>query len=265
MKEQQQALYDSFIADYYDNTPILVQRTRDIAFYVDSVKKYGEPVLELGCGTGRVTTAIAEAGYRVVGLDISEKMLERAVAKRKALPTPVRDRLFLLEGDMTKFSVGGKFRTIIIPFRPFQDLVETAQQMACLNCVKDHLEPEGRLIFDVFQMDADRIFDPRYQQESSLIEYDLPDGRHVALSERVAAFHRAEQKNDVEMVFNVHHNDGKDERLVLAWTLRYFFRYEIEHLLARCGFRVEVEYGNFDRSPLGDDSPEMIFVAQVAR
>jgi hypothetical protein len=68
----------------------------------------------------------------------------------------------------------------------------------------------------------------------------------------------------VEMIFQVKHANGKQERLVMAWTLRYFFRYEVEHLLARCGFRVEAEYGNFDGSALGDESPEMIFVAVVA-
>jgi hypothetical protein len=63
------------------------------------------------------------------------------------------------------------------------------------------------------------------------------------------------------MIFSVRHPGGKHERLVMAWTLRYFFRYEVEHLLARCGFQLEALYGNFDRSPLAHDSPEMIFVA----
>ncbi len=47
----------------------------------------------------------------------------------------------------------------------------------------------------------------------------------------------------------------------MAFPLRYFFRYEVEHLLARCGFRVEETFGDFDRSPLRDNSPEMILVA----
>ena len=91
----------------------------------------------------------------------------------------------------------------------------------------------------------------------------MPGGRHVALSERVVVFRRALQRNDVEMIFRVTHADGQRERLVMAWTLRYFFRYEVEHLLARCGFRVEALYGNFDSSPLEDASPEMIFVASI--
>ena len=67
------------------------------------------------------------------------------------------------------------------------------------------------------------------------------------------------------MIFDVSHPDGNRERLVMAWTLRYFFRYEVEHLLARCGFEVEAVYGSFDGEPLGDESPEMIFLARAAR
>ena len=116
----------------------------------------------------------------------------------------------------------------------------------------------------IVETDPDRMHNPKHHTESHLIEYDLADGRHVALSERVAAYHRAVQRNDVEMIFNVRHTDGRTERLVMAWTLRYFFRYEVEHLLARCGFRLESTYGTFDCAPLNDDSPEMIFVATVA-
>lgn len=259
--KQQKALYDSFIADYYDTSPILVKRTEDVAFYLNAAKKYADPVLELGCGTGRITMAIAEAGFRIVGLDISEKMLERAGEKRAALRREARERVHLVQGDMTQFDLAEKFRLIVIPFRPFQHLLETEQQIGCLNCAKKHLAANGRLILDFFQTDAERMHDAKFLNESPLVEYDLPGGRHVEMSERVAAFHRGEQRNDVEMIFRVRHADGAEEQLVMAWTLRYFFRYEVEHLLARCGFGIEAVYGNFDCSPLGDGSPEMIFVA----
>jgi len=257
------ALYDSFIAEYYDHSPILVQRMQDMVFYCEAAKRYGDPVLELGCGTGRITMAIAEAGYHVVGLDISRKMLERAAEKRSRLRTEAQELVHLVQGDMTGFDLSQQFRSIIIPFRPFQHLLETEQQIRCIDCVRRHLVPRGRLLLDFFQTDADRMHDPKFLEESSLGEYDMPGGRHVALSERVAAFHRALQRNDVEMIFRVTHTDGRQERLVMAWTLRYFFRYEVEHLLARCGFRIEALYGNFDGSPLRDSSPEMIFVATI--
>jgi SAM-dependent methyltransferase len=257
------ALYDSFIAEYYDASPMVSGRKQDVAFYRDAVREYGDPVLELGCGTGRITLAIAEAGYRVVGLDISGKMLERAGEKRAGLPKETRERLHLAQGDMTIFDLGEKYRLVIIPFRPFQHLLETQEQLACLDCARKHLKPGGRLIVDFFQTEARRMHDPAFHEENFIMEYEMSGGRHVALSERVAAYHRAEQRNDVEMIFRVTHADGRQERLVMAWTLRYFFRYEVEHLLARSGFSVEAMYGNFDRSRLRDDSPEMIFVGKV--
>ncbi len=256
------ALYDSFIADYYDESPVMRGRVQDVTFYRDAAREFGDPVLELGCGTGRVTMALAEAGKRVTGLDLSERMLERAVKKRAALRVEARERLHLVQGNMTGFDLGEKFRLVIIPFRPFQHLLEVHEQMNCLECVRKHLAPGGRLILDVFQTDAERMHDPVHMRETLVTEYNTADGRQVKISERVAAFHRAEQINDVEMIFSIKHAGGREERLVFAWPLRYFFRYEVEHLLARCGFKVTADYGNFDRTPIRDDSPEMIFVSE---
>ncbi len=256
------ALYDSFIADYYDDSPVMRGRVQDVAFYRDAAREFGDPVLELGCGTGRITMALAEAGKRITGLDLSERMLERAVKKRAALRVEARERVHLVQGNMAGFDLGEKFRLVIVPFRPFQHLLEVHEQMNCLECARKHLAPGGRLILDVFQTDAERMHDPVHMRETLVTEYNTADGRQVKISERVAAFHRAEQINDVEMIFSIKHAGGREERLVFAWPLRYFFRYEVEHLLARCGFKVTAEYGTFDRTAIHDDSPEMIFVAE---
>jgi SAM-dependent methyltransferase len=206
--------------------------------------------------------AVAEAGKRITGLELSERMLERAVRKRAALRVEARERVHLVQGDMAKFDLGEKFRLVIIPFRAFHHLLEVQQQMDCLECARKHLTQSGRLILDVFQTDAERMHDPVHHRETLVAEYKTQDGREVRISERVKAFHRAEQQNDVEMIFSIVHPGGRKERLLFAWTLRYFFRYEVEHLLVRCGFRVTALYGNFDRTPIRDESPEMVFVAE---
>ena len=95
----------------------------DVAFYVAQAQAAGSPVLELACGTGRVTIAIAEAGLRVVGLDLSPQMLARFEAKLPALPVEVRERITLVQGDMRSFDLGQRFPLVIIPSPSFlQDL-----------------------------------------------------------------------------------------------------------------------------------------------
>ena len=218
-------------------------------------------MLELGCGSGRVTNAVAQAGFTITGMDLSPKMLAKAEEKIAKLPGSVRGGVNFVQGNMTNFDLGKVFRLVIIPFRPFQHLLDVPQQLDCLRRVRKHLETGGHLILDFFQTDARRMHDPAFLQERPAAEYEMADGRKVRLSERVTAFHRAEQLNDVEMIYRVTHRDGREERLVMAFPFRYFFRYEVEHLLARCGFSAEATYGDFDRSLLQDRSPEMIFVA----
>jgi ubiquinone/menaquinone biosynthesis C-methylase UbiE len=258
------ALYDSVIADFYDSSPLVARRTQDIRFYRDAAFTYGGPILELGCGTGRITMPLAETGRRITGMDISQKMLACAEQKRAALSSEQRERVQLVQGDMTQFDLREHFPLIIIPFRPFQHLMSADEQLQCLACVRRHLAPQGRLILDFFQTDAARMHDPVFLEEHFVAEYEMAGGSKVRLTERIAAFHRAEQRNDVEMAFEVTNVDGRQYRSVFAFTFRYFFRYEVEHLLARSGFRVTELFGDFDRSPLRDDSPEMIFETEAS-
>jgi SAM-dependent methyltransferase len=257
-----ESFYDNSIAEYYDASPVVAGRG-DVASYVNAVKEFGEPVLELGCGSGRVTFAIAQAGFKITGVDLSPQMLAKAEQKMAEAPEETRARVKLVQGNMTNFDLGEQFRLVIIPFRPFQHLLEVQQQLDCLERVRKHLEPGGRLILDFFQTDARRMHDPEFLKERQVKEYEMSGGRRVRLTEHLTAFHRAEQRNDVEMVYHVTYPDGREERHVMAFPFRYFFRYEVEHLLARCGFRVEETFGDFDGSPLQDHSPEMIFVARV--
>lgn len=254
--------YQPFVAEYYDCLPSATSR-RDVDFYLHVAASAGDPILELGCGTGRVLISLAEAGHRICGLDLSEPMLAQCRRKLEKLAAEERDRVRLVQGSMTGFDLKETFRLIIIPFRPFQHLLQVEDQLACLRAAHRHLVPGGQIIFDLFQTDPRRMHDPEFLKERSAFpEVVLPDGRRIRLAERTVAYHRAEQMNDVELIYYVTHADGRTERLVHAFTIRYFFRYEVEHLLARCGFRVAALYGDYERSPLRDDSPDMLFVAE---
>src|SRR5258708_8215639 len=106
---------------------------------------------------------------------------------------------------MARVDLGETFRLVISPFRPFQHLLEVQQQGDCLECVRKHLAPGGRLILDVFQTDAERMHDPVHMRETLVTEYSTTDGRRVKISERVAAFPRAHQLNHLYMVFSLNH------------------------------------------------------------
>jgi len=250
-----------FIAEYYDSLPLTLERA-DLNFFVELARCAGGPVLELACGTGRVLIPIAAAGVQVTGLDLSPYMLARCRQKLGWQPPAVQRWVRLVQGTMTDFDLGERFALVIIPFRSFQLLLTVEEQLACLGSIRRHLDVDGRLVLTFFQTDPRRTYDPAFQQETPVMaEKRLPDGRRLRLAERIVAYHRAQQRNQMELTYSVTHPDGRTERLVQQLAVRYFFPYEVEHLLTRAGFRVLEVYGDYDRSPLTDDSPEMIFLA----
>lgn len=253
---------EPLLAELYDLIPQYTDR-RDIGFYVDLCRRAGGRVLELGCGTGRVLIPAAAAGATVVGLDVSPHMLARCMARLAAEPDETRARANVVQASMTEFTLKGEFALVIIPFRPFQHLIAVEDQMACLKHVHSHLRPGGRLAFDVFQVNLDMITDAGiFEEIEDMPEFELADGRRLRRSSRHVATHRSEQYNEIEIIYYLTDTDGKTQRLVHAFPMRYFFRYELEHMLALCGFRVLDVFGDFDRSPLKDHSPEMIFIAE---
>jgi len=166
---------------------------------------------------------------------------------------------------MSDFALKERFQLITAPFRSFSHLVTVEEQIRCLDCVHKHLTPNGRFVLELFQMNPGRINDSKYLNEAEdTPEFELPDGRRLRRTNRTTAFHRAEQFNDVELIFYVTHPDGHAERLVQAFPFRYYCRFEVEHLFARCGLKIEAIFGDFDKSPFSVDLPEMIFVANAS-
>ncbi len=253
-----------FIADLYDAeyADLGIRRGYDVGFYVECARGSGGRTLELGCGTGRVLVPTAVAGLEITGLDLSAYMLNKCREKLPAQAADVRRRVRLIQGNMVDFDLDETFSLVTIPFRPFQHIVACEEQKSCLRCINRHLAPGGRLVFDVFNPRLDRLYDLKYTAEAEdLPERQLRDGRRVRRTSRLAGFHRDLQYNDVELVYYVNYPDGHSERLVHAFPMRYFFRYELEHLIELCGFKLIDLFGDFDRSPFSADSPEMIFVA----
>jgi SAM-dependent methyltransferase len=249
---------DPRVAAAYDAEHDGREITRDdVPFYVELAKEAaaaGQSVLELACGTGRISIPMAAAGVRVTGIDNSPAML--AVARGKSSGDNPR----WVEADMTSFELDERFGLALIPFRSFLHLLTVEDQKACLQRIHGHLLPGGRLALNFFNPDlvmmggwlgdrrrtrrlvekrddTERWETARYSTSGQTLDYEQVD----------------EQLNDANAVIS---------RVYRNMHLRYVYRYEMEHLLALTGFEVEALYGWFDRRPFTDASQEMVWVAR---
>jgi SAM-dependent methyltransferase len=225
------------------------------------------PILELGCGTGRVLLPLARAGYDITGLDFSQAMLDRCRAKLDAESPEVRRRVGLVAADMTSFDLGRGFAAVIIPFAGFQQLRTVGQQLACLERCRAHLLPRGRLVLDLPNPDpapASHARDGAADGEETAQVVDWTDGRRIRWWMTVIDYDRSLQVNECEVTYEIVEAGGALRRITETISLRYTFRYELEHLLVRAGFRTVALLGDYDCSPFADDSPAMIVVAEPA-
>jgi SAM-dependent methyltransferase len=223
------------------------------------------PVLELGCGTGRVLLPLARAGHRVTGIDLSGQMLEYCRALLQAEPPEVRSRVLLHEADMTSFDLGSQFKAIFCAFNSFHHLRTAEQQLACLERCRAHLMPGGMLVLDLFNPDpapGDDSPDEQVGSDAGAVEVDWTDGRRIRKWMSACDYSRSAQCNECEMTYEIIEADGTKRRLAETFPLRLIYRYELEHLLARGGFRISSWYGGYDRSAFTDESLGMIIVAE---
>jgi SAM-dependent methyltransferase len=249
------AVYDAVYAD-----------CADIAFWQAMAPAMSVgPLLELGCGTGRVLLPLARAGHEVVGIDLAEHMLERCRDKLELEPQVVRDRVTLLQTDMTSFDLGRRFAQIFCAFGSFHHLRTVEQQLACLERCSNHLLPQGTLIIDLINPDpapSSAPGDGETDGGTTVGAVDWTGGRRVRSWATVVGCNRSLQCNDCEVTYEIVEADGTARQLTETFPMRFVFRYELEHLLARSGFRVVALYGDYDRSPFFDESLGMIVVAE---
>jgi len=227
----------------------------DAAFYLGLARQARGPVLELGCGSGRVLLPIARAGIPCTGLDASESMLE--VLRRKNPPPNLR----LVRGRMESFDLSPeRFTLVFSAFRSFQHLETVEGQLACLSRVRRHLAPGGTFAFDVFAPLLSRIAVAE-EPEAEDVRFEL-DGEEVV---RFVAVRRDPARQTMDCSFR--YERRREGRAVSEETfstrLRYFFRYELEHLLVRSGFTKLEFFGGFDRRPYDYVSGETVVVARA--
>ncbi len=252
--------YDDW-ADIYD--AVYADLTHDVDFYVGLARESGGPILELGCGTGRVSLPIAREGIAVTGIDISPRMIE--VAQAKAAKSGLSERCVFQSGDMAALQLAERFPLVIMPFRSFQSMLTTEEQRQALTRVRERLAPGGVFAMDTFNPDMSSLVN----DETSRLAYHLKDvgrangGTLVVWGQN--GWDPVTQVNDVRLIIEEVSDEGVVERrLIRDFEQRYTFRYEMEHLLELCGFDLEAVYGDFDGAPVTEESEDLVWVARAA-
>jgi SAM-dependent methyltransferase len=249
-----------------------------IAFYAELARETGGPVLEIACGTGRVSIPIARLGFAVTGLDIVPGMLERARSKSRGLPTR------WVEGDARTFELGEQFRLVFLTGNAFQAFLTLADQEALLQRVHAHLHDEGLFAFETRN--------PRWassvrthQQENHLgsksahlhdeglfafLEtrdeeeygqtYTDTSGREVRVSRTQVYDHVAQVLH-----WTTHrrwHEDGQEQTRTTRIAVRFTFPQELAALLHYNGFTIVRQYGDWNLEPLTAASRSIIVVCR---
>jgi SAM-dependent methyltransferase len=221
--------YDA-IARVYD--PWSASVVEDVPFYVDEAVRSGGPVLELGVGTGRIAVPVAAAGIEVVGVDLSEGMLE--VARERAALAGVS--VDLRRGDMRSPPVDGLFPLVLCPFRSLLHMETELDRRMALRAVASHMTDDARFVFDVFTPGAD----------------DIADTHGRWLEREPGIWERADWNEETRtLILRLRSAEGETE-MSLAWLSVP----EWKELLRDEGFVVDAVYGWFDRSAWrgGEDS-----------
>jgi SAM-dependent methyltransferase len=247
---------------YYDYVATGVEG--DVAFYVEEARSAGSPILELGCGTGRILIPTAEAEVEVVGLDASHDMLAVARNKLEQRPPHVQKRVQLVEGDMRRFAMHRTFSLITIPYRAFLHNLDVDDQLQTLRRVREHLSDNGRLIFNVFDPKVQNLAAGKWSMPASRRrEFEHPrTGNRVTIKEEFTYDLERQMVDGAFLFEEINTTTGQIVGAIRSpLTLRYIFRYEMEHLLALSGFRIDALFGDFKRGPFRAGG-EQIWVAR---
>ncbi len=222
----------------------------DVGFFRELALATGGPVLELGCGTGRVTAPLAEAGMTIVGLDRSRAMLDVAERRRRSLPPDVQHRLRFVEADMQDFRLGRRFGLVFAAFRVFMALPDPTSQQAALATIRRHVRPGGLLAIDTFDPRLDLLTnEPRPSREIDEVRHPAT-GRLVRISVLDQVNDQVNQRFTARWRFaELDDREGTVREEIEALVLRWTYRPELHHLLELAGFEVVAEYSDYAGSP----------------
>ena len=210
-------------------------------------------ILELCCGTGRLTIPIAQLGYNITGLDFTASMLEQA--RKKA--SRAKLSIDFVQGDMRSFELSERFDLIFIPFNSIHHLYTNNDLFNTLRSVKRHLKEDGLFLLDCFNPDI--AFMTQSQHElKDISSYTTQDGRVVQIKE-IMNYHSSTQINRIEWHYYINGEFDSIQKL----DMRMFFPIELDTYLTSHGLEIAQKFGNFDQQEFTDHSQKQIYVCRL--
>lgn len=243
--------YPENFSRFYDCIYHSIRDGVDNQFYQSEIRKTSGRILEIGTGTGRFFLEALRSGADIYGIDISRHMLNILLDKLNP-----EDHYRIGLQNIINFSFDFKFDLILAPFRVLMHIHDSDEQLAALNNVYRHLNKNGRFIFDVFVPDLEKLIDGIKDQVDFVGEYE--PGKKIS---RTVTTDPDRFNQLISVHFRLDWDEG-DEKKTEHWetALRYFFRYELEHLMKRSEFRIFDIFGNFECQELNEESMEYVVV-----
>jgi len=242
---------------YYDRR--YARRTDDVRFYTTLTARATGPILELGAGTGRVTLALARAGRHVFAIEHESSMVTKLKKKLEAEAPAVQQRVRVLRKDLRTLKLTQRFSWVIAPFNVFMHLYSRQDIERALKTAHLHLEPRGKLAFDVLMPDLKALSrDP--QRDYRLADVKLAGSKLAFKYSEAFDYDAISQIQMVTMRF-IHPRDPQ-QTFITPLAHRQFFPAELETLLHYNHFKVAQRFGDFHGSHLSDQSLTQIVIAQ---
>ena len=243
--------YDS-LADLYD---LEYAHDYDLPFWLALAEREGGPMVEWGAGTGRIAIPLAEAGYDVTGVEVSEEMVERGRTKSKSVEW--------VRGDMRGVKLGRRYGLAVCAFNSFLCLLSVDDALAFLHNAREHLEPGGLLGIEVSAFSPEELVDPPGgPQLRHDFTRELPRGRLERFS--VSRYDAASQLLKMRLFYELYGAAGElESRRAHELTIAVVSRRELELMLRLAGFEVEAVYGGFEGEPFAAASEHLILLARA--
>jgi SAM-dependent methyltransferase len=231
----------------------------DIPMYLQRARINGSPILELGCGTGRILIPLAQAGFHIAGIELYPSMLKATGEKIAELDEPVRKRIKLIQADMSAFCLKQRFKMAYISANTMFHLPSQKQQQ-CLECVYYALKPGGEILIDCESHTSMITAQECIGLLSRCDDYD-EDGKAVSVRSWITQIDVKRRIMQVRTEVTEKDCSGNISKRTYSYTLHWFDKDEMEQLLDTCGFTVTDIYSDWDMRRFSEGHHRMIFAA----